>query len=57
MTLNLPIIDAISDCKAVLIAEMGGGYDVFCGLSIYFELKRLGKVVVQTYRHFHGNRG
>jgi hypothetical protein len=45
MTLNLPIIDAISDCKAVLIAGMGGGFDVFCGLPVYFELKRLGKKV------------
>ena len=45
MILNLPIIDQLSECDNILIAGMGGGYDVFCGLSIYFELARLGKSV------------
>jgi hypothetical protein len=42
MELNLPILDRITDCKNLLIAGMGGGFDVFCGLPIYFELKKHG---------------
>ncbi|HBP89454.1 MAG TPA: DUF1152 domain-containing protein [Nitrospirales bacterium] len=40
--LNLPIFDQLAQCKSLLIAGMGGGFDVFCGLPIYFELKRRG---------------
>jgi hypothetical protein len=39
MNLNLPIIDQVSNSKSILIAGMGGGFDIFCGLPIYFELK------------------
>lgn len=42
MKLNLPILDNIKDCKHILIAGMGGGYDVFSGLPIYFELEAQG---------------
>jgi len=42
MNLNLPIIEQGSGCKNLLIAGMGGGFDVFCGLPIYFELQKLG---------------
>ena len=42
MDLNLPLLNELSNCKNILIAGMGGGYDVFCGLPIYFELKKLG---------------
>lgn len=42
MQLNLPIIEQISHCKNLLIAGMGGGFDIFCGLPIYFELQQLG---------------
>ena len=42
MELNLPILSSLTNCKNLLIAGMGGGYDVFCGLPIYFELKRHG---------------
>ena len=42
MDLNLPIFNQLSDCKNLLIAGMGGGFDVFCGLPIYFELKKRG---------------
>jgi hypothetical protein len=45
MSLNLPINEAISDRKSILIAGMGGGFDVFCGLPIYFELKKQGRTV------------
>jgi hypothetical protein len=42
MELNLPILNRLSKCKNLLIAGMGGGFDVFCGLPIYFELKKHG---------------
>ncbi len=42
MRLNLPVSDALSSCKNILISGMGGGYDVFCGLPIYFELQQAG---------------
>jgi hypothetical protein len=43
MELNVPILDQLSDCQNLLIAGMGGGFDVFCGLPIYFELQRRGQ--------------
>ncbi len=42
MKLNLPFLDQLKDAKNILIAGMGGGFDVFCGLPIYFELHELG---------------
>jgi hypothetical protein len=42
MELNLPILNQLLSCKNLLIAGMGGGFDVFCGLPIYFELKKHG---------------
>lgn len=42
MDLNLPILTQLTNCKSLLIAGMGGGFDVFCGLPIYFELKKHG---------------
>ncbi|MBK1988310.1 DUF1152 domain-containing protein [Sphaerospermopsis aphanizomenoides BCCUSP55] len=42
MHLNLPILNKLSSCQNLLIAGMGGGFDIFCGLPIYFELQRLG---------------
>src|SRR5687768_2344643 len=42
MDLNLPLLNQLSNCKNILIAGMGGGYDVFCGLPIYFELRKHG---------------
>jgi hypothetical protein len=42
MDLNLPHIEALERCENLLIAGMGGGFDVFCGLPIYFELRRRG---------------
>jgi hypothetical protein len=38
MRLNLPHIEEISNCQNLLIAGAGGGFDIFCGLPIYWEL-------------------
>src|SRR3712207_6885372 len=40
MHLNLPILDRLTACENLLIAGMGGGFDLFCGLPVYFELDR-----------------
>lgn len=42
MNLNLPILNQIANCKNLLIGGMGGGFDIFCGLRIYFDLRSLG---------------
>ena len=43
--LNLPILEILSTRKSILIAGMGGGFDIFCGLPLYYELRQLGKTV------------
>lgn len=45
MKLNLPILDALKDSENILIAGCGGGFDVFCGLPVYFTLREMGKNV------------
>ena len=45
MELNLPILDQLAKCQNLLIAGMGGGFDIFCGLPIYLELQRRGQKV------------
>jgi len=40
--LNLPVADELAACRNLLIAGMGGGFDLFCGLPMYFELRRRG---------------
>ena len=43
--MNIPFYAELREAKNILIAGAGGGFDVFCGLPIYFELKRAGKTV------------
>lgn len=45
MQLNLPIAEELAECENLLIAGMGGGFDLYCGLPIYLELKRMGRRV------------
>jgi len=40
--LNLPVWSHFENCRNVLIAGAGGGFDVFCGLPIYFTLRQRG---------------
>ncbi|HEY9705080.1 MAG TPA: hypothetical protein V6C58_21755, partial [Allocoleopsis sp.] len=42
MQLNLPFLPQILSCKNLLIAGLGGGFDIFCGLPLYFELQNIG---------------
>lgn len=41
-TLNLPILDRLVDSRSILIAGIGGGFDLFCGLPLYFHLRNRG---------------
>src|SRR5688500_4526726 len=43
--MNIPFFAELHEAKSILIAGAGGGFDVFCRLPIYFELKRTGKTV------------
>ncbi|PRQ06307.1 DUF1152 domain-containing protein [Enhygromyxa salina] len=38
----MPFFDRLRDCKRVLLAGAGGGFDIFCGLPLYFALRRRG---------------
>lgn len=40
VSLNLPQFPA-SNCHNLLLAGMGGGFDIFCGLPLYFEFQQL----------------
>ncbi len=33
-----PFFKALASSRRILIAGMGGGFDVFCGLPLYFAL-------------------
>jgi hypothetical protein len=41
-TLNLPILDHLANSRSILIAGIGGGFDMFCGLPLYFLLRARG---------------
>ena len=41
----LPLLNELEKANTVLIAGAGGGFDVFCGLPLYFWLKKAGKTV------------
>jgi hypothetical protein len=45
MQLNLPILHKVTNAKNILIAGIGGGFDVFMGLPLYFTLQEMGKKV------------
>jgi len=45
MRVELPFDILLPVGATILVAGMGGGFDVFCGLPIYFELKRRGYTV------------
>jgi len=43
--MRIPLIDELGKARSILIAGVGGGFDVFCGLPLYFWLKKAGKTV------------
>lgn len=42
---NLPLFAELEKSDRILLAGAGGGFDIFCGLPLYFCLKELGKTV------------
>lgn len=36
---SIPFVQKIQKSQNVLLAGMGGGYDVFTGIPLYFDLK------------------
>ncbi len=43
--LDSPLGKRLLGCERILLAGAGGGYDVFCGLPLYFALRNAGKEV------------
>jgi hypothetical protein len=41
--ITIPFLDALQPARRVLVAGAGGGFDVFCGLPLYFALRDAGK--------------
>jgi hypothetical protein len=43
--MKIPFLEELASAKNILIAGAGGGFDVFCGLPLYFALKKQNKIV------------
>lgn len=43
--MNNALIQMASDCQNILIAGCGGGFDIYSGLPLYFDLKAMNKNV------------
>jgi len=43
---QIPIFEELKESKTVLLAGAGGGFDIFSGIPLYFNLKRQGKKVI-----------
>jgi hypothetical protein len=43
--MKIALLNELDQATNILIAGAGGGYDVFCGLPLYFVLKQAGKSV------------
>jgi hypothetical protein len=39
---SVPLFERLAHCKRVLLAGAGGGFDIFCGLPLYFALRARG---------------
>lgn len=42
---DLPLFAELASSQRILLAGAGGGFDIFCGLPLYFALRKLGKEV------------
>ncbi len=43
---QIPIFEELKESKSILLAGAGGGFDIFSGIPLYFNLKNQGKKVV-----------
>jgi hypothetical protein len=44
-SLKLPFFQRLESSQRILLAGAGGGFDIFCGLPLYFALRKAGKEV------------
>ncbi|MEO1435626.1 MAG: DUF1152 domain-containing protein [Bacteroidota bacterium] len=50
--MEIPIKQAIASSKKILLSGLGGGYDIYSAIPLYFTLRGLGKEVVLTNYSF-----
>jgi len=50
--MEIPIKHKINKSKRILLCGMGGGYDVYSGIPLYFALKKMNKEVVMANLSF-----
>ena len=43
---QIPIFEELKESKSILLAGAGGGFDIFSGIPLYFNLKKQGKKVI-----------
>lgn len=43
---QIPIFEELKESKTILLAGAGGGFDIFSGIPLYFNLKKQGKKVI-----------
>jgi hypothetical protein len=43
---QIPIFAELQESKSILLAGVGGGFDIFSGIPLYFNLKKQGKQVI-----------
>ena len=43
--MKIPLFTELEGAQNILIVGAGGGFDVFCGLPLYFWLRNAGKTV------------
>lgn len=43
---QIPFFQELEDCQNVLLAGAGGGFDIYSGIPLYFNLKKQGKNVI-----------
>jgi hypothetical protein len=49
---TLPLFQKLENAQNILISGAGGGFDIYCGLPLYFALKAQGKNVVLSNLSF-----
>ncbi len=53
---TLPFFDRLEHSQRILLAGMGGGFDLYCGLPLYFALTEAGKSVTLANLTFANTR-
>jgi len=43
---QIPIFEELKDSQSILLAGAGGGFDIYSGIPLYFNLRKQGKKVV-----------